>query len=86
MSFAFLYSLGRQALQEFQYYGKKALNRLVQTPLPRLFVFCMALILLLVLLPLAVGLFVFFVLLKIVLTLIVIAVRNYRKRPQQLKH
>ncbi len=86
MSFAFLYSVGRQASHEFQYYGKKAVNRLVQTPLPRLFVFCMALILLLVLLPLAVGLFVFFVLLKIVLTLMVIAVRNYRKRPQQLKH
>jgi Flp pilus assembly protein TadB len=84
MSFDYLYSIGRQAFHEFQHYGKKAANRLIQTPLPRLFVFCMALLLLLVLLPLVVGLFVFFVLLKIVFTLIVIAVRNYRKRPQQL--
>lgn len=86
MSFPFLYSVGRQAWHEFQYYGKKALDRVLQTPLPRLLVLFLALWLMVILLPLVVGLFVFFVLLKIALTLLAVAVRSYRKRPQQIHH
>ncbi len=84
MSFGYLYSIGRQAWHEFRYWAHKAFDRLLLTPLPRLFLLCLAIALIFIILPLAITLFFIFVLLKIVFTLLFVAVRRSRARPPQI--
>ncbi|MDE2429678.1 MAG: hypothetical protein KGM99_13215, partial [Burkholderiales bacterium] len=63
----YLYSVFRQAMHEFRYYGNKFAQMLLRTPLPRVLVACIALALLITVIPLVVTLFVAFLLLKIML-------------------
>lgn len=84
MSFEYLYSIGRQTWHEFRYWAHKGFDRLLRTPLPRLFLLCLAIALIFIILPLTITLFFIFVLLKIVFTLLFMAVRRGRRQPPQL--
>ena len=72
----YLYSIGRQTWHEFRYWGGRGLARLMRTPLPRVFLLCIAAALVLAILPLTLMLFFTFLVLKIVFTLLVVAGRR----------
>jgi fatty acid desaturase len=83
----YLYSVCRQAFQEFKLLGMKFFRFLMATPLPRLLVFCIALALLITLIPLVFTLFMAFILLKIMMLIVVLNVgRNGRdEKVQKIK-
>ena len=85
MRLPYFYSVFRQVWHELQYWGNKTYHRFMQTPLPKLLLLAVAILMLFVLLPLTVLLLVTFVLLKIALTLLILAVRRNRRQPPQLK-
>ena len=68
----YLYSVCRQAFQEFKLIGVKCVTFLKATPLPRVLVFCIALALLITLIPLVLTLFFAFILLKILMLIVVL--------------
>lgn len=86
MGFAYFYSIGRQTWHEFRYWGHKGFDRILQTPLPRIFLLCLAIALICIVLPLTITLFLVFVLLKIVFSMLFFAVRRSRKQPQLRQH
>lgn len=65
----YLYSVFRQAFQEFKIVGLKLLEFLKRTPLPRVLVFCIALALLITIIPLVITLFLIFFLLKLLISM-----------------
>lgn len=65
----YLYSVLRQAFQEFKVLGVRFLEFLKRTPLPRVLVFCIALALLITIIPLVITLFVIFFLIKLLLVM-----------------
>ena len=84
MSFEYLYSIGRQTWNEFRYWAHKGFDWLLSTPLPRVFLLCLAIALIFIVLPLTITLFIIFVLLKIVFTLLFAAIRRNRARPPHI--
>ena len=82
----YLYSVLRQAVHEFKYMGKKFFQILLRTPLPRILIACIALALLITVIPLMLTLFVAFVLLKLLLLIVVLTVRKHRRNPSQLQY
>lgn len=82
----YLYSVLRQAAHEFKYMGKKFVQFLLRTPLPRILVACIAMALLITIIPLVLTLFVVFVLLKLLLLMLVISVRKHRNNPSELAY
>ncbi|MFZ6744101.1 hypothetical protein ACO0LC_12800 [Undibacterium sp. JH2W] len=63
----YLYSVFRQVAQEFRQIGQKVGTRLLRTPLPKVLMVCIALALLITIIPLIITLFVVFVLIKLFL-------------------
>lgn len=82
----YLYSVLRQAAHEFSYLAKKFMQTLMRTPLPKILLGCIALALLITLIPLALTLFAIFVLLKLLLVLLVLAIRKSRRDPRELPY
>lgn len=82
----YLYSVCRQAAHEFTYFGKKFLNFIMQTPLPRVLMVCVALAIMITLLPLVFTLFIVFLLLKCLLLLIAFSIRHQRGKPRQMQY
>jgi Flp pilus assembly protein TadB len=82
----YLYSVLRQATHEFSYLGKKFARALMRTPLPKILLVCVALTLLITLIPLALTLFAVFVLLKLLLVLLALAVQKNRRDPSELTY
>lgn len=80
----YLYSVGRQAIHEFMYLGKKLINLIMQTPLPRVLMVCVAIAILVTLLPLILTLFILFLLLKCLILLIALSLRHQRGKPAQI--
>lgn len=80
----YLYSVFRQAAHEFSYLMKRFMQALMRTPLPKILLGCIALALLITLIPLALTLFAIFVLLKLLLVLLVLAIRKSRRDPREL--
>jgi ABC-type transport system involved in cytochrome bd biosynthesis fused ATPase/permease subunit len=72
----YLYSVLRQASQEFQAFAKKLSLRLLRTPLPKVLIVVLGVALLISLIPLVLTLFLVFVLLKIILSLVTLALRG----------
>jgi hypothetical protein len=85
MGLPYFYSIFRQVWHEFQYWGNKAYYKFMQTPLPKLLLLVIAILMLFVLLPLTILLFVTFVLLKFVLTMLVLAMRRNPRQPPEIK-
>lgn len=65
----YLYSVFRQVAQEFRQVGQKVGARLLRTPLPKILMICIAIALLISIIPLLVTLFVAFVLIRLFLAL-----------------
>jgi ABC-type bacteriocin/lantibiotic exporter with double-glycine peptidase domain len=82
----YLYSVCRQAAHEFTYFGKKFVNFIMQTPLPRILMVCIAVAIMITLLPLVFTLFVLFLLLKCLILLIAFSIRHQRGKPRQVLH
>lgn len=82
----YLYSVLRQAAHEFSYLMKKFMHALLRTPLPKILLGCIALALLITLIPLALTLFAVFILLKLLLVLLVLAIRKSRRDPRELTY
>ena len=82
----YLYSVLRQTLHEFRYLGKKILQILLRTPLPRILMACIGLALLITIVPLLLTLFVVFLLLKLLLLMVVLTVRKHRNNPSELDY
>lgn len=80
----YLYSVCRQAAHELTYFGKKFLNVIMRTPLPRVLMFCVAIAILMALLPLVLTLFMLFLLLKCLILLIALSIRQQRGKPAQV--
>jgi len=74
----YLYSVFRQAAQEFRQIGEKVGARLLRTPLPKILVIILAIALLVTIIPLIITLFVAFVLIRILLKIISMSVRQNR--------
>ncbi|MFZ6748341.1 hypothetical protein [Undibacterium sp. Ren11W] len=72
----YLYSVLRQANQEFQTFAKKLGVSLLRTPLPKVLIIVLGAALLISMIPLVLTLFVIFVLLKIILSLVLLALRG----------
>jgi uncharacterized membrane protein YjgN (DUF898 family) len=72
----YLYSVMRQANQEFQLFAKKLGATLLRTPLPKLLIIVLGAALLMSMIPLVLTLFVVFLLLKIILSLVLLALRG----------
>ncbi len=77
----FLYSVARQVLQEFRYWGGRAYAFLAKTPLPKVAIIALALMLFVMLIPLALSLLLLFFIIKLIFTLAVVAPRT-PERPQ----
>ncbi len=75
----YLYSVARQVLQEFRYWGGRAYAQLAKTPLPKIAIIALALLLFMTLIPLALTLFVLFFIVKLIFTLAVVAPRQPEK-------
>ncbi|CAN5687072.1 hypothetical protein BH11PSE12_BH11PSE12_16350 [soil metagenome] len=73
-------------MHEFRFYGNRAVQLLLRTPLPRLLIACIAVALLITLIPLVLSLFVVFLLLKLLLLVVVLAVRKGRQHPSELDY
>jgi len=71
----YMYSVLRQVTQEFRQFASKCALAMLRTPLPRIFVICIAIALAISLIPFVLSLFVLFVLLRVFLGLL--------KTPQQ---
>jgi membrane protein implicated in regulation of membrane protease activity len=85
MGIPYFYSIFRQVWHEFTYWGNKAFVKFMQTPLPKLLLLVVAVLILFVILPLTILLFITFVLLKFVLTMLIWAAQRNRKEPRQIK-
>lgn len=72
----YLYSVLRQAWQEFRVLGDRLGKQLMRTPLPRVLMLCVGLALVITLVPLALTLFVIFMLVKLMLVLVMMGGRN----------
>ncbi|MBX9902247.1 MAG: hypothetical protein K2Y28_15825 [Burkholderiaceae bacterium] len=81
----YIYSVLRQASHEFKYLGMKCLNAAMRTPLPKVLVICIAVAIVITLLPLVFTLFVCFLLLKLLLLIVALAVRAQRHQPAQIR-
>ena len=79
----YLYSVCRQATQEFRQFGQKLSQRLMRTPLPKIVIIFLAIALLIAIIPLAISLFVIFVLLKLFMGMLVLNSRP--DKPQQTR-
>lgn len=66
----YIYSVLRQAFQEFKIIANKSLAFLKRTPLPNILVWCIALALLITIIPLVISLFVIVVLIKLMMLLL----------------
>lgn len=82
----YLYSVLRQAMHEFRYFGNKFVQALLRTPLPRILVVCIGLALFITIVPLVLTLFVVFILLKLLLLIVVLTVRKHRNNPSELDY
>ncbi|MBR7792839.1 hypothetical protein KDM87_09555 [Undibacterium sp. FT147W] len=71
----YMYSVLRQVTQEFRQFASKCALGMLRTPLPRIFVICIAIALAISLIPFVLSLFLLFVLLRVFLGLL--------KTPQQ---
>lgn len=71
----YMYSVLRQVTQEFRQLASKCALAMLRTPLPRIFVICVAIALAISLIPFVLSLFVLFVVLRVFLGLL--------KTPQQ---
>ena len=71
----YMYSVLRQVTQEFRQFASKCAQAMLRTPLPRIFVICIAIALAISLIPFVLSLFVLFVVLRVFLGLL--------KTPQQ---
>ena len=77
----YLYSVCRQAFQEFKSIGKQFLEFLKGTPVPRILVFCIALAIFITLIPLVITLFIIFVLLKLLMLAMANNSNNVKRNP-----
>lgn len=75
----YLYSVARQVLQEFRYWGGRAYAQLAKTPLPKIAIIALAILLIMMLIPLALTLFLLFFIVKLIFTLAVVSPRQAQK-------
>ncbi|MBI1773524.1 MAG: hypothetical protein HYR68_14490 [Burkholderiales bacterium] len=72
----YLYSVFRQAAQEFRQIGQTIGDRLLRTPLPKILVVVLAIALLITIIPLIITLFIAFVLIRILLKILSMSMRQ----------
>ena len=82
----YFYSVLRQAIHEFRYLGKRFLQLILRTPLPRILIILIGLGLLITIVPLLLTLFVVFLFLKLLFLTVVLNVRKHRNNSSELDY